>query len=171
VPPWMVRRKGARPQPPYRDAGRGVCSGSIYCLIVLPYLCSREHAESTNAAVFVLPGAQILLNSGLCSREHKYCLLVLPGAQMSLDCAPTFMLPGAQILLDCASGSTNTAGRCSREQKYCLFVLPGAQILLVCAPGSTDAVQLCSREHKYCLFVLPGAQMLLDCAPGSTNIA
>jgi hypothetical protein len=56
------------------------------------YLCSREH----NQAVFVLPGAQILLDCapgstnapGLCSWEHKHRWIVLPGAQILLDCSP-----------------------------------------------------------------------------------
>jgi hypothetical protein len=46
---------------------------------------------------------------GLCSREHRYRWIVLPGAQ---------------VLLVCASGSTNVAGLCSREQKYRWIMLP-----------------------------------------------
>jgi hypothetical protein len=62
---------------------------------------------STSPAIFLdcAPGGTHI--AGLCSREHKYCLIVLPGAQVSLDCAP---------------GSTNTAGFSSREHIY-IYVL------------------------------------------------
>jgi hypothetical protein len=48
------------------------------------------------------PGSTKIID--LCSREHIYCL---------------FVLPGAHILLDYAPGSTNGADLCSREHRYC----------------------------------------------------
>ena len=70
--------------------------------------------------------AQIVLICGtnyscLCSREHKHCFLVVPGAQMSLVCAPGtskqffVVLPGAQT----SPSSTNVPCLCSRPPCLC----------------------------------------------------
>jgi hypothetical protein len=66
---------------------------------------------------------------GLCSREHQYCWIVLPGAQSRGICAP---------------GNTVKQNLCSREHNPAIFVLPGAQATQassICAPGNTNNVQ------------------------------
>ena len=70
-------------------------------------LCSCRHKHSLVCA----PGT-----TGLCSRENKYCLHVLAGAQVVLDCAPWgthiafFELPRAQ-----SSTISAPAMRCAND--------------------------------------------------------
>ncbi len=122
----------------------GLCSPKVRCAA----LCSRVH--TCHISLDCAPGSSkyglfvLISRVCLCSREHKYCLIVLPGAHILLDCAPS---------------NTNTAQLCSREQQNCLVVPLEAQIMLHRAPGSTNAAELFCRGHKHCWIVLPGAQI------------
>jgi len=69
--------------------------------------CSQEHKYRSICA----PGSTNIAE--LCSREHKDCWIVLLGAHRLLHFS--IVLPGAQISLDCSPGSCSRTrcGRCA----------------------------------------------------------
>ena len=106
-----------------------------FFLVLSTYLFSSAAPPGAQESLDCAPGSTRVAGwcyRHLCSREHKYRWIVLPGAHSREHKYRLIVLLGAQSSNIRAPGSTIQRLLCSREHNSATLVLPGAQSSGIC---------------------------------------